>query len=115
MEYTSGIIPSELGQAESLCALDLQGNDLVGSIPSEIGHLSFLKILKLGDCRLSGQVPSELGKLSQLNELTLAGNSELTGNLPEGLCFAAAPLTSKEIGCTLECPCCTKLEACGDS
>ncbi len=59
----------------------LDENDLSGPIPSGLGDTS-LKILRLNNNNLSGPIPVELGKLKDLEELNVAVNPGLRGEIP---------------------------------
>jgi len=77
----SGPIPPELGGLDDLIWLMLDENDLSGPIPSGLGDTS-LKILRLNNNNLSGPIPVELGKLKDLEELNVAVNPGLRGEIP---------------------------------
>ena len=64
----------ELGNLQSLIALDLSSNQLEGAIPAELGQLTTLQALLLSSNRLSGTIPSELRNLSGLPKLDLTYN-----------------------------------------
>ena len=82
----TGGIPEELGDLSNLTDLWLSGNELTGSIPSELGGLDNLKQLSLKNNQLSGDIPADLGNLADtLTHLFLAGNTGLTGCVPEDL------------------------------
>ena len=81
----TGGIPSELGYLPNLGQLELNHNQLSGAIPVELGQLSNLRALWLNNNRLTGSIPASLGDLSALGQLNLAGNTLLTGCIPESL------------------------------
>ena len=82
----TGGIPPELGRLANLAwAFDLSRNQLSGSIPVELGKLSNLRTVRLQHNQLTGSIPAALGDLSNLNQLNLAGNTGLTGCIPESL------------------------------
>jgi Leucine-rich repeat (LRR) protein len=87
----TGTIPPEFGQLASMKNLVLQSNQLSGSIPSALGSLNELRILKLDNNRLSGSFPQTLGMLGRLEELSVAGNPQLSGSLPDKLCQSQYP------------------------
>ena len=129
----TGKIPTELGGMVSARTIDLESNILVGSIPSELGNLSFLRVLKLANTALTGTVTESLDKLANLGtyqrlevrhgiyqrkkrliaahgflsgELTVAGN-DLEGNVGVKLCENMKVLPVENIGCKLQCDCCS--------
>ncbi|MDE2878599.1 CARDB domain-containing protein [Candidatus Palauibacter soopunensis] len=79
--FLTGPIPPELGGLDDLIWLMLDENDLSGPIPSGLGDTS-LKILRLNNNNLSGPIPVELGKLKDLEELNVAVNPGLRGEIP---------------------------------
>jgi hypothetical protein len=81
--------------ANALQVVDLGDNLIEGTISSKIGignsnsnsnsngnSWSQLKSLSLYQNDISGTIPSELGRLSLLEELSLAGNTDIVGSLP---------------------------------
>ena len=81
----SGLIPSEIGNLDSLEMLWLEENALTGPIPPEIGNLQKLIYLILNHNQLSGSIPDEMGNLSSLQILKI-NNNQLTGMIPDSLC-----------------------------
>lgn len=88
----SGTICNNFGTMESLQALFLEHNRLIGTIPkslyrgSGIGSNPLpLTQLYLQQNELSGTIPSGLAQLPSLKELFVDGN-KLTGEIPEVLC-----------------------------
>lgn len=65
-------LPPEIGQLNSLIALDLRDNYLT-ELPAEIGRLSTLRELYLDVNELT-ELPAEIGQLSALTELGLGAN-----------------------------------------
>ena len=80
----SGSIPTALGNLNNLTALWLFGNQLSGNIPSQLGNLSGLQQLYLNINQLSGSIPPALGNLNNLWSLYL-NNNQLSGNIPDEL------------------------------
>lgn len=80
----NGILPSSLGQLNSLKKLELSFNNISGIIPVEIGNLTNLEILAINGANLEGNIPVELGNLSNLKQLHLSSN-QLTGTIPMSL------------------------------
>ncbi|KAI4351072.1 hypothetical protein L6164_005457 [Bauhinia variegata] len=83
----SGGIPSQLGECSGLEELVMSGNLLNGSIPSSFGSLKSLEILDLSRNNLSGTIPAELGNLSMSKKLNLSFN-HLHGEIPFGGVFS---------------------------
>ncbi|KAI4351071.1 hypothetical protein L6164_005456 [Bauhinia variegata] len=83
----SGDIPLELGECSGLQELLLGGNLFQGSIPSSFGSLKSLEFLDLSRNNLSGTIPGELRKLSMLKSLNLSFN-HLYGEIPTGGVFS---------------------------
>ncbi|CAI0415489.1 unnamed protein product [Linum tenue] len=86
----SGRIPDEVGNLVNLGELDLSNNMLSGSIPSNLGKCVRLETLNLMGNLLQGPVPSSLRELKGLeildlsrNNLSVMGNNELCGGMPE--------------------------------
>ncbi|XP_027941326.1 probable LRR receptor-like serine/threonine-protein kinase At3g47570 [Vigna unguiculata] len=82
----SGEIPIELGACSALTELVLQSNFFRGSIPSFLGSLGSLEFLDLSNNNFSSTIPVELQKLSYLNALNLSFN-HLYGEVPTGGVF----------------------------
>jgi Leucine-rich repeat (LRR) protein len=76
-----GVLPSTIGNFDSLNYLNLSSNNLSGSIPAEIGNLTNLTTLNLSSNSLSGVIPAEIGNLNKLTLLRL-DNNQLSGALP---------------------------------
>ncbi|XP_075501701.1 putative LRR receptor-like serine/threonine-protein kinase At2g16250 [Primulina tabacum] len=78
-----GPIPRWLGlQLASLQVLDLSSCSITGVIPTTLGNLNSLAELYLSDNNLTGVVPSSFGQLSRLSVLDLSRNM-LTSSIPE--------------------------------
>ena len=107
----SGSIYTEFGRVKTLEQLFLDGNALSGSIPTELASLDILNTLTLKNNYLTGTIPSELILLSNLVKITVANNL-LTGTVPEGLCSLVPTLGIEDIGCSIECSCCSGREIC---
>ena len=77
----SGPFPPEIGGLGSLQRLRLDGNRLIGPIPPTLGGLLQLETLRLDDNQLSGPIPGSLTYPRTLKQLSLNGNTGLTGCL----------------------------------
>ncbi len=97
----TGPVPGELGGLTNLTRLALSRNELTGSIPDELGTMAALETLDLSYNQLAGSVPGELGRMADLRALLLAGNTEMTGPLPDEL--AALDLETLMLGDTRLC------------
>ncbi|XP_027941327.1 probable LRR receptor-like serine/threonine-protein kinase At3g47570 [Vigna unguiculata] len=82
----SGEIPAKLAACSELTELMLQINFFRGSIPSFLGSLGTLEFLDLSNNNFSSTIPVELQKLSYLNALNLSFN-HLYGEVPTGGVF----------------------------
>lgn len=88
-------IPVEIGQLNSLHALDLSCNEFSGNIPNELSNLTNLESLNLASNNLSGQIPTSLKALNFLSSFSVANNN-LQGPIPTGGQFDIFPNTSFE-------------------
>ncbi len=79
-----GIIPSEIGELDSLERLELWYNSLSDSIPPEIGLLTNLERIRIGNNQFTGPIPDEMWNLINLKYLSLNSN-ELTGSIPASI------------------------------
>ena len=79
-----GTLPPELSTLTRLALLDVSANHLRGVIPSGLASLASLRVLLLNGNELTGRVPPELGGLSSLVILALHHNL-LRGEVPEQL------------------------------
>ncbi|KAI8463265.1 MAG: hypothetical protein J3K34DRAFT_444495 [Monoraphidium minutum] len=86
----SGTLPASWGKSKSLTELSVAFNNLEGPLPAEWRGLEKVKVLKLNSNKLSGAVPKAWAPpgdphMSSLETLTLFGNAELSGCLPNPL------------------------------
>lgn len=103
----SGTIPKEMGDLANIEHFKLQGNSLTGPIPPELGNLMDLIALNLTENALTGTFPSDLQELEKLENLLLQGNTDLSGQIPPGLCESRVlNLLAENIGCNIACDCC---------
>jgi len=79
-----GTLPASLSALTSLQSLELGANALTGGIPTGIGSLTALQTLNLSRTQLGGPIPASLGQLTRLQNLLL-NESQLTGSLPASL------------------------------
>ncbi|KAE8794683.1 LRR receptor-like kinase [Hordeum vulgare] len=99
----TGEIPDDLSQCQGLVTIQMDHNNLTGNIPATFGELTSLNMLNLSYNDLSGAIPGSLqlvGKLdlshnhlqgeipikgvfSNASAVSLDGNSELCGGVPE--------------------------------
>ncbi|KAL6847920.1 hypothetical protein ACP4OV_022048 [Aristida adscensionis] len=77
-----GSIPQFLKNMKGLTALNLSMNKLSGSIPDAIGSIPNLQVLYLAQNNLSGPIPTALQNLTSLSELDLSFNN-LQGEVPK--------------------------------
>ncbi|XP_058109125.1 probable LRR receptor-like serine/threonine-protein kinase At3g47570 [Magnolia sinica] len=69
---------------QRVTALNLTGQNLVGSISPFIGNLTFLRRIDLRHNGFHGMIPEEIGRLFHLRYLSLANNT-FTGEIPANL------------------------------
>lgn len=81
-------LPPAYGNMGSLLYLDMGQNSFVGRIPPGWESLSLLTTLLLDNNNLSGAVPPQIGPAyNQLNVLNIANNPQLSGIIPQQVCF----------------------------
>lgn len=107
-----GKIPSEIGLL-SMRDLNLKGTNMDGTIPEELYNNKHWQYIRLDSCQLSGTISTRIGQLAQLASfgianntlhgtlptelssiphlrfLSLNGNGNLTGSIPENFCSPA--------------------------
>jgi hypothetical protein len=81
--YTGSDLRSFVQNFTSLEELLLSGVNISSVVPESLANLSSLKTLDLGYCGLLGEFPTRLFQLPNLRDLSIAGNWNLTGQLPE--------------------------------
>lgn len=101
-----GSIMSEIGMLRSLTEFIAHSNQLTGQIPTEIGSLTNLVIFDIRENTMTGGLPSEIGNLVDLDQFLVA-NNYFQGSVPESLCYLVDDLRSVDVGCQLDCSCCT--------
>ncbi|XXG39774.1 hypothetical protein AAC387_Pa01g0646 [Persea americana] len=82
-----GSIPEDIGNLNSLHALNVSHNEFSGPIPSSFGNLRQLESLDLSRNQLSGEIPTNLTALTFLAVLNLSYN-RLMGRIPQGHQFS---------------------------
>ncbi|XP_024032010.1 probable LRR receptor-like serine/threonine-protein kinase At3g47570, partial [Morus notabilis] len=80
----TGSLPEEVGNLESVSALDLSENNLTGEIPKTIEGCESLESLSLSGNSFQGTLPSTLASLRGLQYLDLSRNN-FTGPIPKDL------------------------------
>jgi Leucine-rich repeat (LRR) protein len=81
--YTGSDLRSFVQNFTSLEELLLSGVNISSVVPESLANLSSLKTLDLEYCELLGEFPTRLFQLPNLRDLSIAGNWNLTGQLPE--------------------------------
>ena len=84
LSQVGGRIPESVGDMKGLRLLVLVGN-ITGELPTSLGQATNLGVIIAAGGNLSGTIPEELGNLKRLWNLTLAGNADLHGPLPESI------------------------------
>lgn len=101
--FLTGSFPSFLlSNMTRIGELNLTRNLFTGSIPTEIGWMTNLYRLQLSHNSFTGSIPSEMWTgPRQWRILSLGGNPELTGTIPDSLCYQAGNNTLElEFDCT---------------
>ncbi|XP_058111207.1 probable LRR receptor-like serine/threonine-protein kinase At3g47570 [Magnolia sinica] len=82
--HWQGVICGGRRHPQRVTALNLTGQNLVGSISPYIANLTFLRRFDLTGNSFHGAVPDEIGRLFRLRYLSLANNT-FTGEIPANL------------------------------
>ncbi|TQD91102.1 hypothetical protein C1H46_023277 [Malus baccata] len=77
----TGVIPSTLGQVQTLQAVILDRNSLNGSVPSSLNNLTKLAELHLSNNQLTGPMPN-LTSLNGLHYVDMSNNTFATTDVP---------------------------------
>ncbi|XP_058201540.1 receptor-like protein 7 [Rhododendron vialii] len=83
ISYTSfsGVLPTSIGNPDSLIVLELDFCNLYGTLPPSLGNLAQLTSLCVSGNNFWGQIPSSIANLSKLTELGLGGGAFDAGTL----------------------------------
>ncbi|KAL5770707.1 hypothetical protein ACOSP7_014861 [Xanthoceras sorbifolium] len=81
------VIPSSIGNIQTLINFSIAHNELKGRIPESFGNLVSLELLDLSSNNLSGAIPKSLKKLRYLKYMNVSLN-KLDGEIPTGGAFA---------------------------
>ncbi|KAK4270952.1 hypothetical protein QN277_019716 [Acacia crassicarpa] len=76
-----GSIPHEIGMLKELVLLDLSSNYLFGNIPTTLGNMTNLHYLSLYSNQFSGPIPPSIWNLVNLKGLTFYQNN-ISGSIP---------------------------------
>ena len=79
-----GTLPTEIGDFPDLTALNVHTNVLYGALPASIGDLANLTLLHIYENDLTGALPTQVGNLTNLVAFDLYDN-ELYGTIPSSL------------------------------
>ena len=80
--FLHGSIPLFLGSLRSLEILDISNNSLSSTIPVQLENLTFLYKLDLSFNNLYGEIPI-LGVFSNVKAISIIGNKNLCGGIPQ--------------------------------
>jgi Leucine-rich repeat (LRR) protein len=81
--YTGSDLRSFVQNFTSLEELLLSRVNIWSVVPESLAKLSSLKTLDLGSCGLLGEFPTRIFQLANLRDLSIVGNGNLIGQLPE--------------------------------
>ncbi|XP_027941329.1 probable LRR receptor-like serine/threonine-protein kinase At3g47570 [Vigna unguiculata] len=95
INFFRGSIPSFFGSLGSLEILDLSNNNFSSTIPVELQNLTFLHALNLSFNHLYGEVPIG-GVFNNVTVISLIGNKDLCGGIPQLNLPACSKLPSKK-------------------
>ncbi|XP_058211417.1 receptor-like protein 7 [Rhododendron vialii] len=77
----SGVLPTSIGNLNSLNKLDIAFSNLYGTLPPSLGNLAQLTSLDVSGNNFRGQIPSSIANLSKLTELGLGDGAFDAGTL----------------------------------
>ncbi len=77
-----GVIPSSIRNLRHLRKLVLSINEISGVIPADLQYLQSLEVLNLSHNNFEGSISGFIGNLSNLLELSVEGNTKMSGTLP---------------------------------
>lgn len=101
-----GSLLTEIGLLRTLTEFVVYSNQITGSLPSEIGLLTNLVVLDLRENFMTGEIPKDLGRMTDLDQFLVA-NNYFQGGVPESVCSLVDDLRFVDVGCELECSCCS--------
>ena len=108
LQKLTGQVPTEIGLLSKLDSLSLTENKF-RSLPSEIGLLTSLRTLWLDGNQLTSPVAPEIWDLKSngvLADMSLAGNSQLSGTVPKDVCeLDTLVFDCTDIFCGCNCSC----------
>ncbi|XP_058201526.1 receptor-like protein 6 [Rhododendron vialii] len=78
----SGLLPTSIGNLDSLIFLDLGPSNFYGTLPPSVGNLTQLTYMDVTGNNLWGQIPSSIANLSKLTCLGLSSGTFDAGTLP---------------------------------
>ncbi|XP_043809156.1 putative receptor-like protein kinase At3g47110 [Manihot esculenta] len=93
-----GEIPQQVGNLFRLQILRLGNNSLQGEIPLNLTRCSKLNTISLPWNNLDGKIPAGLGSMTMLENILLLASNQLTGNLPDNICFTLPNLQNLAVG-----------------
>ena len=101
-----GSLSTEIGLLRSLTEFVVHSNQMEGTLPTELGSLSNLVVFDIRENFFGEKLPSELSRLSDLDQF-LVSHNYFQGSVPDGVCSLVDDLRVVDVGCQLECSCCS--------
>ncbi len=104
-----GDLPLDIQDWDALQFLDLSNCSFQNEIPKEIGMAESLKEVYLNGNELVGELPGAITWLENLDTFVVSDNLDITG-LHKAICREMQKLDEPytlEIGCNVECECCS--------
>jgi len=103
-----GEVPAELGLLTGITTgLFLHNNRLTGTLPPELSALKMMKVLRVENNKFTGAISSDYESWAEIEEFQVQANG-LTGVVPEELCriFETRETVAYTECAVLECSCC---------